>query len=41
MIGLCALFGYMVAKFLMAAKETGSRVEPKNVFGAGIGGCAL
>ncbi|CBY25019.1 unnamed protein product [Oikopleura dioica] len=41
MIGLCALFGYMVAKFLMAAKETGSRVEPKNVFGAGIGGCAF
>jgi hypothetical protein len=41
MIGICALFGYMVAKFLVSAKESGPRVEPRNIFGAGIGGCAL
>jgi len=41
MIGICALFGYMVAKFLVSAKESGPRVEPRNIFGAGIGGCAF
>ena len=41
MIGFCALIGYMFAKYLMATQESGPRVEPKKVFGAGVGGCVL
>ncbi|CAG5098733.1 Oidioi.mRNA.OKI2018_I69.XSR.g15928.t1.cds [Oikopleura dioica] len=41
MIGFCALIGYMFAKYLMATLESRPRVDPKKVFGAGVGGCVF